>query len=279
MDASSPIGLFDSGVGGLTVFKALRNLLPFENLVYLGDTARVPYGTKSAGTITRYTLMAARKLASHGVKMIVVACNTATSAALPHLVREFAPIPVIGVIEPGALAATRATKNGCIGVIATEATINGNAYQAAIRRLLPAAQVSAKACTLLVPLAEEGWLEGEIAEGVLTRYLEDMLKPGPQRPDTMLLGCTHFPLFTSALQKIAGPDITIVDSANATATVVRETLARAAMLNHARKDPQIRLLTTDNPARFARTGGRFLGNTLKTEDIELVDLQADSLEG
>lgn len=277
MDATCPIGLFDSGVGGLTVFKALRKLMPFENLIYLGDTARVPYGTKSATTITRYTLMAARKLASHDVKMIVIACNTATSAALPHLVREFAPIPVMGVIEPGALAATRATRNGCIGVIATEATINGNAYQEAIRRLLPAAHVSARACTLLVPLAEEGWLEGEIAEGILNRYLADMLKPGPQRPDTMLLGCTHFPLFTSALQKLAGPDITIVDSANATASAVKATLSMANLLNTACKTPKTRLLTTDNPARFARTGGRFLGNTLEAEDIELVDLQPATL--
>lgn len=273
MNADSPIGLFDSGVGGLTVLKALHELLPCESLIYLGDTARVPYGVKSQETISRYTLMAAKKLASYSVKMIAIACNTATSAALPAIAREFAPMPVLGVIEPGAKAAVAATRNGGIGVIATEATINCSAYQSAIARLMPEARVVARACTLLVPLAEEGWLEGEIAEGVISRYLEGIFA-GSGAPDTLLLGCTHFPLFRAALQKVAGPDVNIVDSASATALAARERLREAGLLNPSSRPGRIRFLTTDNAPRFARAGSQFLGSPVAAPDVELVDLQA-----
>ena len=177
-----PIGLFDSGMGGLTVFKALAECLPGEDLLYLGDTARLPYGTKGRDTITRYTLKAAQKLVDLGVKMLVIACNTATSAALSAVREQFAPLPVMGVVDPGAQAAAAASANGHIVVVATEATISGGAYQKAIARIRPDAVVTGRACTLFVPLAEEGWMNGPIVEGVARRYLADIFpfEPPPQ---------------------------------------------------------------------------------------------------
>ena len=187
--ASLPIGIFDSGMGGLTVLKAISGRLPGENLLYLGDTARLPYGTKSRDTIIRYTLKAAGRLVDEGVKMLVVACNTATSAALPELREHFAPLPVLGVVRPGAEAAVAASRNKRIVVIATEATIAGGAYQQAIASLCPEARVQGRACTLFVPLAEEGWMDGPIVEGIASRYLGDLFSPGrPDRPDTLVLG-------------------------------------------------------------------------------------------
>ncbi|MBD5538681.1 MAG: glutamate racemase [Desulfovibrio sp.] len=270
-----PIALFDSGVGGLTVFKALSRRLPAENLLYLGDTARLPYGTKGRETIIQYTLLAARALVARGVKMLVVACNTATAAALPTLRREFAPLPVVGVVEPGAAAAARASKNGEIVVIATEATIAGGAYQEAIARIRPRARVRGQACTLFVPMAEEGWMEGPVVEEVARRYLEGLFVPGTgaaPRPDTLVLGCTHFPLLFSALQHVVGPDVTIVDSAATTAESVEEELRGLGLLNPSGSAGEWRFLTTDNPDRFARTGGLFLGSPLEPGQIELVDL-------
>lgn len=272
-DSQLPIALFDSGVGGLTVLKAISQLLPGENLLYLGDTARVPYGTKSRDTIERYTLQAAGKLVDRGAKMIVIACNTATSAALPVLREKLAPVPVLGVVEPGARAAAAASKNRHIAVIATEATIFGHAYQQAIGRLLPDSRVVARACTLLVPLAEEGWLDGEVAEHVARRYIGDIFS-GPEkgRPDTLLLGCTHFPLFRKILQKIAGARVSIVDSASATASCVRDELAAQQLLNQSGAPGRHEFLTTDNLERFARTGSLFLGEALSGSMVELVDL-------
>ena len=199
-----PIGLFDSGMGGLTVFKALAERLPHEDLLYLGDTARLPYGTKGRDTIIRYTLKAAQKLVDMGVKMLVIACNTATSAALEAVREQFAPLPVMGVVAPGAQAAAQASTNGHIVVVATEATIAGGAYQHAIARIRPEAIVTGRACTLFVPLAEEGWMNGPIVEGVASRYLADIFSPdgmaaSQAAPDTLLLGCTHFPLLQQAL--------------------------------------------------------------------------------
>lgn len=272
-----PIALFDSGVGGLTVFKALARRLPAENLLYLGDTARLPYGTKGRDTIIQYTLLAARALVSRGVKMLVVACNTATAAALPTLRREFAPLPVLGVVEPGAAAAAGASKNGEIVVIATEATIAGGAYQEAIARIRPRARVRGQACTLFVPMAEEGWMEGPVVEEVARRYLDGLFGPaghhgGQERPDTLVLGCTHFPLLFAALQRVVGPEVTIVDSAATTAESVEEELRARGLLNPSAASGGWRFLTTDNPDRFARTGGLFLGSPLEAGQIELVDL-------
>ncbi|WP_300916471.1 glutamate racemase [uncultured Desulfovibrio sp.] len=269
-----PIAIFDSGVGGLTVLKAVSRRLPAENLLYLGDTARLPYGTKGRDTIVRYTLRAARTLVERGAKMLVVACNTATAAALPALQREFAPLPVVGVVEPGAAAAARASRNGEIVVIATEATISGGAYQEAIARIRPAARVRGRACTLFVPMAEEGWMEGALVEGVARRYLDDLFSPvmTASRPDTLVLGCTHFPLLLRALQNVVGPEVVIVDSAATTAECVEGELRRQNLLNRSGIGGSWRFLTTDNPDRFVRTGGLFLGSPLRRSEVELLDL-------
>ncbi|MDE7241588.1 glutamate racemase, partial [Desulfovibrio sp.] len=251
--------------------------LPAETLLYIGDSARLPDGTKGRATIIQYTLLAAGALVRRGVKMLVVACNTATAAALPTLRREFAPLPVLGVVEPGAAAAARASRNGGIVVIATEATIAGGAYQEAIARIRPGARVRGKACTLFVPMAEEGWMEGPVVEEVARRYLAGLFAPdgaasAEERPDTLVLGCTHFPLLFSALQHVVGPDVAIVDSAATTAESVEEELRGLGLLNPSGSTGEWRFLTTDNPDRFARTGGLFLGSPLEPGQIELVDL-------
>ena len=281
-----PIGLFDSGMGGLTVFKALAERLPHEDLLYLGDTARLPYGTKGRDTIIRYTLKAAQKLVDMGVKMLVIACNTATSAALGAVRQQFAPLPVMGVVAPGAQAAAQASTNGHIVVVATEATIAGGAYQQAISRIRPEAIVTGRACTLFVPLAEEGWMNGPIVEGVASRYLADIFSPdrngdtedsGGNRnnstaPDTLLLGCTHFPLLQEALQNVVGPQVRIVDSAATTALRVAEELKTTNLLREGNGPARYSFLTTDNTARFARTGSLFLGRELGNGEVSLVDL-------
>lgn len=276
--AALPVGLFDSGMGGLTVLKALTACLPGEDLLYLGDTARLPYGTKGTQTIVRYTLKAAQHLVDMGVKMLVVACNTATAAALPTLRTHFAPLPVLGVIEPGARAAVAASSNGHIAVIATEATIAQGAYQRAIRSLRPDAVVTARACTLFVPLAEEGWMDGPVVESIARRYLENIFVPASPTatsnavPDTLLLGCTHFPLFYAALQHVVGSKVRIVDSAATTAQSVAQELHAAHLEHTASVRGTCRFFTTDNPARFARTGSLFLGRALAQDDVTLVDL-------
>ena len=275
-----PIGLFDSGMGGLTVFKALAERLPGEDLLYLGDTARLPYGTKGRDTIIRYTLKAAQKLVDMGVKMLVIACNTATSAALVTLREHFAPLPVMGVVDPGAQAAAAASVNGHIVVVATEATIAGGAYQQAIARIRPDAFVTGRACTLFVPLAEEGWMNGPIVEGVARRYLADIFSLEGGRapdartpaPDTLLLGCTHFPLLQEALRNVVGPGVRIVDSAATTALRVAEELRATNLLRQGNGPAHYRFLTTDNMARFARTGSLFLGRELGDGEVSLVDL-------
>lgn len=275
-----PIGLFDSGMGGLTVFKALAERLPAEDLLYLGDTARLPYGTKGRDTIIRYTLKAAQKLVDMGVKMLVVACNTATAAALVTLREHFAPLPVMGVVDPGAQAAAEASANGRIVVIATEATIEGGAYQKAIARIRPDAVVTGRACTLFVPLAEEGWMNGPLVEGVARRYLADIFSlegnaaapSGCSTPDTLLLGCTHFPLLQEALQNVVGQQVRIVDSAATTALRVAEELRATNLLRQTEGPARYSFLTTDNTTRFARTGSLFLGRNLTDGEVSLVDL-------
>lgn len=273
-DNNLPIALFDSGVGGLTVLKAVSNLLPNENLLYLGDTARVPYGTRSRETIIRYTLMAAEKLVASGAKMLVIACNTATSAALEATIAKFSPLPVLGVVEPGAQSAVAATDNKKIAVIATEATIRGCAYQRAISRLDGKIRVQAQACTLFVALAEEGWIKGEVAKAVARRYLAEIF-PETDRAnhaDTLLLGCTHFPLLLSTLQDILGKRVRIVDSASATACKVREELETRGLLRRETSAPERHFMITDNPDRFIRVGTLFLGSPIEMKEVELVDL-------
>lgn len=268
-----PIALFDSGVGGLTVFRAIHEELPGESLLYLGDTARVPYGTRSKDTIIRYTLNAAAKLLERGAKMLVIACNTATSAALPVLREKFAPMPVLGVIEPGAQAAVDASRNRRIAVIATEATIRGGEYQKAVAKLDAGVRVVGRSCTLFVALAEEGWASEPVAEQIGRRYLDGIFRKDARKatlPDTLLLGCTHFPLFTPVLRRIVGPGVKIVDSAAATARVVKKELQNRGLLAH--HDPERYFLTTDNRRRFMESGSLFLGGPLREDEVELVDL-------
>jgi len=274
----APVGVFDSGVGGLTVLRALESRLPHEDFVYLGDTARLPYGTKSSQSIRRYALQAAALLKSRGVKCLVVACNTASALALDALSDEFAPIPVLGVLEPGAAAACRATRSGRIAVIATESTVRGRAYERAIARRLPSAVVSARACALFVALAEEGWTEGPIVEAVARRYLDDLFSAGPgEGPDTMVLGCTHFPVLAPALQKVLGPGVTVVDSAGTTAAALAGILAdRGLAAPPGQGRGSSTLLATDGTERFARVGGNFLGRPLDATAVEAVDLPAYS---
>ncbi len=265
-----PIGVFDSGVGGLTVLKAIREALPQENLLYLGDTARLPYGTKSAASISRYATKATATLAARGVKLMVVACNTASAVALESLRERLHPVPVIGVIEPGAIAAVAIKPGGIHRVLATEATVRLGAYKQAIRKRDAAATISEQACELLVSLAEEGWTDGEIAESVVRRYLHDLSKgPGV---DSIILGCTHFPLLRASIAAVVGQDVQIVDSASTTAASVCDVLQKDRLLNRADAVGRLQLMATDGCARFARVGGRFLGQPLSASDIELIDL-------
>lgn len=255
------IGVFDSGVGGLTVFREIARALPGEPLIYLGDSARVPYGTKSPATIVRYALEAARYLMSRDVKMLVVACNTATAAALPVL-QEQLSIPVIGVVEPGARAAVAVT-SGVVGVIATEGTVRSKAYTKAIHALNPDIEVIESAAPLFVPLAEEGWANTHVAREVAEIYLEPLIDAGI---DTLVLGCTHYPILRGTIEKVVGDNVRIVDSAETTAQTVKQALGASANL----ADPRRQFLVTDAEERFRRIAGEFLEQEI--EHLELVSL-------
>jgi glutamate racemase len=266
-----PIGVFDSGVGGLTVLDALRRHLPHENFLYLGDTARLPYGSKSPETVRRYARQAAGRLVERGVKLLVIACNTASAVAVEDLADAFAPLPVVGVIEPGAEAACAASETGHVLVTGTEGTIRGGAYQRALLARRPQLRIEAVACPLFVALAEEGWIEGPIPESVARRYLELELAELTDHVDTVVLGCTHFPVLRGVLARVCGPGVTLVDSAETTARAV----ARMLGVPRGPSSPaegQIRFLATDAPERFARVGAVFLGHSIRVEDVELVDL-------
>jgi len=260
------IGIFDSGMGGLTVMRALVARLPGERFVYLGDTARLPYGTKSADTVSRYAVQAAGALVKRGIKLLVVACNTASGVALPALRQAFAPLPVVDVIAPGAEAALAASPKGPIAVIATEGTVQASAYVKAIHARAPQVEVVQQACPLFVPLAEEGLVEGEIVELVARRYLGPLLA---KKPHALVLGCTHYPVLKGVIAKVAGPDIVLVDSAATTALAVERRLREEGLLHDGA--PSQRFLATDAAERFARVGEIFLGT--RPQDVELVDLQ------
>lgn len=266
-----PIGIFDSGVGGLTVLRTIQSRLPHENLLYLGDTARLPYGTKSRDTVSRYAVQAASKLVERQVKMLVIACNTATAAALEDVRALWPDLPVIGVVEPGAKAACAASRNGRIAVIATESTIRGQAYHKAIHAVNPQAEVSAQACSLFVSLAEEGWVDGPIVEAVAARYLAPLFST-PTPPDCLVLGCTHFPALANAIRKTLNDTTRIVDSAETTALAVEQKLLRQNAMNQQTQEGQALFMTTDDTARFARVGGIFMGRTLNRDLVELVNL-------
>ncbi len=253
----SPIGVFDSGVGGLTVLKALRARLPKESTVYLGDTARVPYGTKSGEVVTKYSLANARALMEHDIKLLVIACNTASAVAVPAL-QAALPIPVVGVIGPGAEAAVHSSRSGQIAVIGTPGTISSGAYQRALVARRADVVVRTQACPLFVPLAEEGWTDGQVPTLVAQRYLGVEVLGGV---DTLVLGCTHYPLLRDVIAQVAGPTVTLVDSATATAEAVASLLEKHGLLGDAER-PTRRFLVTDTPARFEQVGARFLGEAL-----------------
>jgi glutamate racemase len=254
MGVEGAIGIFDSGVGGLTVVHALLGALPHEDLVYLGDTGRYPYGTKGAETITRYSVENAEFLVEKDVKLLVVACNTSTAAALDALRARFA-LPIVGVVEPGARAAIARTRNGRVGVIATDATIASGAYTRACRALREGLELYTRPCPLFVPLAEEGWTDGPIARGVVETYLASLRKSGI---DTLILGCTHYPLLRPLIAEVMGPDVALVDSAEETAREVAAVLA-AQGLSRTRGAGTTSFFVTDVPDRFVRIGQRFLG--------------------
>ena len=264
-----PIGVFDSGVGGLSVLRALRERMPAENFIYLGDTARLPYGTKSAETVVRYSMQCAAALVQRRIRCLVVACNTASASALGALRAQHPALPVIGVIEPGAEAAVAASESQHIAVIATEGTIAGAAYQTAIHRLNPGARVTSRACSLFVSMAEEGWTEGPIAEAVARRYLDPIFQ-SRDAPDTLVLGCTHFPALAAAIRAVLPQRVRVVDSAATTAgAVVRQLHGARATAGAA---GAVCWLATDGAARFARVGSMFLGEPLRAESVEIIDL-------
>jgi glutamate racemase len=267
------IGIFDSGIGGLTVMRALAARLPNERFIYLGDTARLPYGTKSGDTVTRYALQAASTLSKRDVKMLVVACNTASSVALPALEKMFAPTPVIGVIGPGAEAAVTAAPDGPIAIIATEGTVKGGAYVRAIEAHGRRVPVIQQACPLFVSIAEEGLVDGDIAEAIARRYLAPVLAAVP-RPKALVLGCTHFPALKDTIAKIAGSGLLLVDSAETTAKAVEATLIAKNLRRKESEKPVHIFLATDAPDRFARVGEIFLGQPIDPGHVELVDLQS-----
>jgi glutamate racemase len=266
-----PIGVFDSGVGGLTVVRALRTVLPGEDIVYLGDTARVPYGSKSPRTVERYSLTCQQFLLDRGVKLVLIACNTASATALPALAAA-SPVPVIGAVEPGAARALAATRNGHLGVIGTLATVRSGAYVQAIAARDAHARVTAAACPLLVPLAEEGWTDDEVARLVARRYLAPLFTADP-RIDTLVLGCTHYPLLRvvlgAAATELAQHDVTVVDSATAMAEAARDALGRSEPANRRDAPGRLDCFATDT-SRLDELAPRFLGEALT--GFELVDL-------
>jgi glutamate racemase len=265
-EGTAAIGVFDSGVGGLTVLRRLSERLPNEHLVYLGDTARVPYGTKSPDTVIKYARACTHLLAQSGIKLLVVACNTASAYALDVL-RDEVDYPVVGVVAPGARAALARTKTKRIGVIGTTGTIQSGAYEDAITSAAPDVKVFCKACPLFVPLAEEGWTTGAVPRQVAAEYLGELLE---NDIDTLVLGCTHYPLLAPVIAEIAGDRVTLVDSAEATAEVVAEVIAGLGLANDPSPHRNLRLMVTDAPATFEKLGRRFLG--WEPGHVEWVDL-------
>jgi glutamate racemase len=269
MDARLPLGVFDSGLGGLTVVRALREALPREDFVYLGDTARVPYGTKGPETVIKYALGCARHLVSRRVKAIVIACNT-VSAVAPDRLKVELDLPILGVIEPGARAAVAASRGGKVGVLATAGTIASGAYPRAVAAVSTRVETVGQAAPLLVPLAEEGWTEGELPALAVRRYLEPLARA---RADVVVLGCTHYPLLKPVIEREArarmGNGVAVVDSAHATASEVKAFLDARALANDAGAG-RVKLVVTDMPRSFGKVAARFLGE--EARDVEQIDL-------
>lgn len=262
-----PIGVFDSGIGGLTVLKEIIKEMPNESTIYLGDTARVPYGIRSPDTVTRYSLENTHFLSSKDIKLLVVACNTASSVSLEIIKRNISA-PVVGVIEPGAKAAVRTTRNKKVGVIGTEATIRSSSYAKSIKSFDEDIEVFHLACPLFVPIVEEGWIEGEIATMIAEKYLKDIKDKGI---DTLVLGCTHYPLLKGVISKVMGDNVTLIDSAIEVAKEIKEILETSDLKNEGSGNRLMEFYVTDSPERFIKVGERFLGNSI--EHIEVITLQ------
>lgn len=266
MNRSAPIGVFDSGIGGLTVVRELMRQLPNESIIYFGDTARVPYGPKSPDTVLRYSREITAFLKNEGVKAVVVACNTATAHALPAL-RAENDLPITGVIEPGSRAAARATRSGKVGVIGTQGTIHSRAYERAITAASPGADITALACPLFVPLVEEGWLDTEATRLIAREYLQPMTTA---HVDTLVLGCTHYPLLKRVIGGVVGEDVTLIDSAEETAAETAATLEAAGLSHEGIGRAHYRFIASDAPEQFLRVGQRFLGASIdRVETITL----------
>jgi len=262
-----PIGVFDSGVGGLTVVKELMEQLPNESIVYFGDTARVPYGTKSKETVTKFSFQNIRFLMSKGVKAVVIACNTSSSSCLEE-VQEAFDIPIIGVILPGAETAVKVTKNGRIGVIGTERTISSGAYEKAIKRIRSDVKILNKACPLFVPIVEEGWADTEVAYLVAKEYLATLKE---EDIDTLVMGCTHYPLLVNTLRKVMGEKVVLVNPAYETARSTKVALSELGLDAASQNLPEYRYYVSDNPEKFAQIGENFLKK--KLDHIEHIDIE------
>ena len=262
-DRVRPIGVFDSGIGGLTVAHEIMRQLPTESILYFGDTARVPYGPKSPDTVCRYSREISRFLGQEDVKAIVIACNTATAHALPALREEF-PLPIVGVVEPGARAAVRASGQGHIGVIGTAGTIRSGAYERAIRSFAPDARITARACPLFVPLVEEGWIDHPVTELVAREYLTPLVEAGI---DSLVLGCTHYPLLKHMLCRILGDRVTLIDSAAETAAEIGLVLREAGLEAPGGTEPTHRFVASDDPLQFLQLGQRFLGDAIEGVEV------------
>lgn len=265
-----PIGVFDSGIGGLSVVRHILCELPDEGVLYFGDSARVPYGTKSAQTVIRFSMENTRFLLHKGVKFLVVACNTSSAVALPELSRSF-DIPIVGMIEPAVRQALRMTQKGTIGVIGTRATIASEAYTIALRSIEPSVKVISQACPLLVPLAEEGWVSGDVPERVLKEYLEPVMDKGM---DVLILGCTHYPLLKETIRKVIGPDVAIVESGEAAVVEMSDRLRESGLLRPAAASPpDCHYYVSDIPLKFKEVGERFLGCPLgSVMPVDQVDI-------
>ncbi|MBW2040172.1 MAG: glutamate racemase [Deltaproteobacteria bacterium] len=254
-----PIGIFDSGVGGLTVFKEVTTILPREDIIYLGDTARIPYGTRSPGTILKYSLENTSFLLSQGIKLLVVACNTSSAVSLPQLQQEN-EIPILGVIEPGARRAIEVTQNKKVGVIGTEATVRSRAYERTIQGIDPHIKVISRACPLFVPLAEEGWVGNQVTRLTAQTYLSPLRE---EMIDTLVLGCTHYPLLEGIIRETMEDGVCLVNSAKETAKEVKKVLDEEDLTSLGDKDGKYKFYVTDNAERFTKVGGIFLGKELR----------------
>ena len=263
LSPQNPIGVFDSGVGGLTVVRALMERLPFENILYFGDTARVPYGVKSVETIGHYTTQIAEFLLERQVKLLIIACNT-MAAVSAQVVRDLSAVPVLDVIEAGAITALSASKTRRIGVIGTPTTINSNAYGRAIHQISPEVRIISQACPLFVPLVEEGWLDHPVTRMTAQEYLRPVLA---EKVDSLVLGCTHYPLLKPLLQDVVGNGISLVDSAEAMANRTADLLTQLTLHNPSRTPPEYHFYVTDVPLRFQTIGERFLGRSLSNVHV------------